>query len=323
MIGLIRVELTRYRTRRVLVLLVVVAALLTGLVAFQSAWDTRPPSAAEIATAEANANIEGARAGVESDIAQCVQDFVADADEEFAEQQCRDMFAPDNTNYLPRSELDLNGTLQGNGTGIALLVIGLLIIAASIFAGADWASGSIRNQVLFEPRRSRVWAAKTLAVSLASGLIALVLLGGFWLALYLVAADRGVPHGSAVVEDVGLHLLRAVALAIGASAGAFALTMLFRHAVATLALLFTYSVGGEILIYLLPFDGVARWSLGNNVFGWLEKYLQYADPTASCLRFGDCTGPGHISHLQSGLYLLGLLVVALVGSWIAFRRRDL
>ncbi len=323
MIGLIRVELTRYRSRRVIVLLVVAAAVLAALVAFQSAWDTRPPTAAELATAQANADIESTKAGVEADIAQCVQDYVADATPEFAEQQCRDMFAADDTVYLPRSELDLNGTLQGNGIGIALLVIGLLVIAACTFTGADWASGSIRNQVLFEPRRTRVWAAKAIAVTAASGVVALVVLGGFWAALYLVAVDRGVPHGSAVVGDVGWHLLRAVVLAMGASVGAYALTMLLRHAVATLALLFTYSVGGEILVYLLPVDGAARWSLGNNIFGWLEKYLQYVDPAAGCVRIGDCTGPEHVSHLQSGLYLLALLIVALVGSWVAFRRRDL
>lgn len=319
MIGLIRVELARYRSRRVLLLLVALAAVLGALVAFQSAWETRPPTDAEIATARANADIEATRAGVEADIAQCVKDSPLGTEASFAEQQCRDMFAPDDTVYLPRNELDLNGTLQGNGTGIALLVIGLLIVAGSIFAGSDWASGAIRNQLLFEPRRSRVWAAKTTAVALASGLVALVVLGGFWLTLYLVAADRGVPHGSAVVGGVGWHLVRAVALAMGASAGAFALTMFFRHAVATLALLFTYSIGGEILVYLLPVDGVARWSLGNNVFGWLEQHLEYVDPTAPCV-LAECTQ--HVSHLQSGLYLLGLLLVALLASVVTFRRRD-
>jgi len=321
MIRLITVELSRYASRRVLVLLVALAAVLAGLVAFQSAWETRPPNAAEIATARANADIEATRAGVEADIAQCVKDSPLGTEASFAEQQCRDMFAPDDTNYLPRSELDLNGTLQGNGTGVALLVIGLLVIGASIFAGSDWASGAIRNQILFEPRRSRVWAAKATAVSLASGAVALVVLGGFWLTLYLVAADRGIPHGSAVVGDVGWHLVRAVVLAMAASAGAFALTMFFRNAVGTLALLFTYSVGGEILVYLLPVDGIARWSPGTNVFGWLEQHLEYVDPTTRCV-LSSCAGPEHLSHLQAGLYLLALLLVALAVSWLSFRRRD-
>ncbi len=321
MIRLIGVELARYTSRRVLLLLVVLTAVLAGLVAFQSAWETRPPSAAEIATARANADIEATRAGVEADIEQCIKDSPLGTEAGFAEQQCRDMFAPADTSYLPRNELDLSGTIQGNGTGVALLVVGLLMIAASIFAGSDWASSAIRNQLLFEPRRTRLWVAKASAVSLASGAVALVALGGFWLALYLVAADRGLPHGSAVVGDVGWHLLRAVVLAVGATAGAFALTMFFRNAVATLALLFTYSIGGEILVYLLPVDGIARWSLGNNVFGWLEQHFEYVDPTARCV-LGSCGGAEHLNHLETGLYLLALLLVAVAASWAAFRRRD-
>ena len=323
MTGLLRVELTRFRCRRVIVLLVLLAAVLAALVAFQSAWETRPPSSAEVATARANAEIEAARAGVDADLAECLKDAAAGSAKSPDEQGCRDMFAANLADYLPRVSLDLTGTLKGNGSGIAVLVIGLLIVAGSMFAGGDWASGSIRNQLIFEPRRSRVWAAKTIAVAIASGLVTAIVLGGFWLALYLVAADRGVPHGSAVVGDIGWHLFRAVLLGIGAGAGAFALTTLFRSSVATLALLFTYSIGGEILIYLLPFDGVARWSLGNNVFGWLEKRLEYVDPTARCVSLGDCTGPAHISHPQAGAYLAVLLVVALACSWATFRRRDI
>ncbi len=74
---------------------------------------------------------------------------------------------------------------------------------------------------------------------------------------------------------------------MAAGLGAFALTMLFRHSVATLSLLFAYSVGGEILAVLVPVDGVGRWTLGNNVYGWLETRMEFFDPTAPCARIGD------------------------------------
>ena len=178
------------------------------------------------------------------------------------------------------------------------------------------------TQLLFEPRRARMWAAKAVAVTVASGLVAVVVIGGLWLALYLVAVDRDVPHGSAVMSDVGWHLLRAVLFCMGAALGAFALTMLFRHSVATLSLLFAYSVGGEILAVLAPFDNVGRWTLGNNVYGWLETRMKYFDPTAPCARIGECRGFQHIGHLQAGLYLGALLVIAVAVSALVFRRRD-
>jgi ABC-2 type transport system permease protein len=319
--NLIAVELTRYRTRRAVVLLVLLAALAAAFVAFQSARDTRPASRTEIATAQANADIEADKAGLRTDLAQCLKDATSAVPGVPTADECHQMFAPDTKEYLPRHPLNLLGTIKGNGVGIAILVIALLVIAGSTFGGADWSSGSMRNQVLFEPRRSRVWAAKAIAVTVSSGVVALVVLGGFWLSLYLVAVHRDVPHGSHVLHDVGLHLLRAVVLAMAAGLGAFALTTIFRTSFATLAVLFIYSVGGEIVVSLLPVDGIGRWSLGNNLYGWLETRLEFVDPGSRCLT--TCDGFEHISHLGAGTYLLAVLLVVVLASWLSFRRRDI
>lgn len=323
MSSLVRVELTRYRTRRIILLIVAGAALLSALVALKTAYDTRPPSATEIATAKAEAELEADRAGLKADLDNCIADARAGIAGARSEDQCRADFLPTLTDYYPRETLDLEGTLKGNGIGIALLVVALLIIAGSTFAGADWSSGSIRNQVLFEPRRTRVWGAKVAAVAIWSAVVSSVVLGGFWLSLFLVAADRDVPHSGGVAEDVVWHLVRAVVLATAASVGAFALTTILKHSVGTLSLLFAYSIGGELLVYLLPISGMSRWSLGNNVFGWLETRLEFFDSTSYCARMGTCEAPVHISHLDAGLYLLAVLAVAVVGSWVVFRRRDI
>jgi hypothetical protein len=319
---LLRVELARYRSRRIIALLLLLAALLAAVVAFKSAWDTRPITAQEAATARANADIAAQRSDIKADLQRCLDNPEQYLGTGTTAQDCRDNLTASARSYLPRQPLDLAGTLKGNGLGVALAVAGLLVIAATTFAGSDWASGSVVTQLLFEPRRLRVWAAKGAAVLLASGVVATITIGGFWLAMYLVAADRGVPHGSGLMSDVGWHVLRAVVFAMGAALGAFALTMLFRHSVATLALLFAYSVGGEILAFLIPVDGVGRWTLGNNVFGWLETRMEYFDPTARCAREGACSGLQHISHLEGGLYLLALLLVAVVLSVWSFSRRD-
>jgi hypothetical protein len=319
---LLRVELARYRSRRVIALLLLLAAVLAAVVALKSAWDTRAITDQEAATARANAAIAAQRSDIAADLQRCLDDPAQYLGAGTTAQDCRDTLTASPRSYLPREPLDLRGTLKGNGLGVALAVAGLLVIAATTFAGSDWASGSVVTQLLFEPRRPRVWAAKAGAVTLASGVVAVVTIGGFWLAMYLVAVDRGVPHGSGVMSDIGWHVLRAVIFAMGAALGAFALTMLFRHSVATLALLFAYSVGGEILAFLVPVDNVGRWTLGNNVFGWLETRMEYFDPTSRCAREGSCAGLQHIGHLQGGLYLLALLVVAVALSVWAFGRRD-
>jgi hypothetical protein len=322
MTRLVRVELARYRARRIIALVLLLAAVVAALVALKSAYDTRPITKQEAATAKKDADLAAQRSDIRADLEHCLADPEAYLGTGATAQDCRDNLTASPRSYLPRAPLDLSGTLKGNGLGVALTVAGLLVIAASIFAGSDWASGSMVTQLLFEPRRLRLWTAKALAVTLASGVVALVTIGGFWLALYLVAVDRDVPHGSGVMSDVGWHVLRAVLFSMGAALGAYALTMLFRHAVATLALLFVYSVGGEILAVLLPFDNLGRWTLGNNVYGWLETRMAFFDPSAPCARIGDCEGLQHIGHLQGGVYLLTLLVLAVALSLLFFRRRD-
>jgi len=322
MTNLVRVELARYRSRRIIALLLLLAALLAALVAAKSAWDTRPITEQETATAQANAAMEAERADVKADLAKCLADPENYLGTNSTAQDCRDNLMAAPQSYLPRKPLDLTRTVKGNGLGVALAVAGLLVIAASTFAGSDWASGSMVTQLLFVPSRTRMWTAKAVAVTLASGVAAVVAIGGFWLAMYLVAVSRDTPHDSAVMSDVGWHVLRAVLFAMGAALGAFALTMLFRHSVATLSLLFAYSVGGEILVVLVPVDNIGRWTLGNNVFGWLETRMEYFDPTARCARLGDCARLQHIGHPRAGAYLLALLVVAILISIFAFKRRD-
>jgi ABC-2 type transport system permease protein len=316
------VELSRFRSRRAVVLILLAGALLAVVVAGKTMWDTRPLTAADIATAQAQANIDAANPTVKNELDQCVAnpgDYLGPGG---TEEQCRIAMQPNPQAYLSRQPLSLREVLDGNGMSIALLLVGLVVIAGSTYAGADWSTGSLTNQLLYEPRRRRVWTAKALAVGLFSGLFTLVVLGGFWVALYFTAVARELPHGGAVRSDVTLAVLRVVALAIGAGVGAYALTMLFRSTVATLALLFAYSIGGEVVVSLLPNHGVARWSVGNNVSGWVQNNFHYFDPTVRC-RTGDCSQLRMLDHLDAGSFLLVLLVVAAVISLVSFSRRDI
>ena len=55
-----------------------------------------------------------------------------------------------------------------------------MIIVGTTFAGADWSSGSMSNQLLFEPRRPKVWLAKGAAVLVGTLVASAVILTAFW-----------------------------------------------------------------------------------------------------------------------------------------------
>ena len=321
---LLAVELTRFRSRRAIALLVLAAVVLAVAarrghrVEHQAAHPGRPHRRA------AQADLEGQRAEIQQEVRACraaPENFLgpsATADD------CAEALVPGPEAYYPRDPLSLRHALSTDGLGLplAMIVVSLMVIAGCTFAGADWASGSMTNQLLFVPRRTRVWLAKAGAVTLGAGAVALVAITGFWLILGLVAQSRGIDVPSSDVSHVAWHVVRATALAMGAALGAFALTMIFRHTVATLALLFVYSIGGEILVNLLPFDGAGRWSLGNNALGWLATHHRYFDASIECTPGERCSSMQTMTHLESGTFLGVLLVIAVVVSLVWFNRRD-
>jgi len=321
---LLAVELNRFRSRRAIALLMLACAVLAVVLAGVTAWNTRPLSAADRADARAQAQLEGQRSEIQQQVTACraaPRDFLGPS---ATAGECTEALVPGPEAYFPRDSLTLRSALSTDGLGLplGLVVASLMVIAGCTFAGADWSSGSMTNQLIFVPRRTRVWLAKAAAVTLGAGAVALVAIGGFWLILGLIANGRGVDVSSTEVAHVAWHVLRATALAMGAALGAFALTMIFRHTVATLALLFVYSIGGEILVNLSPFDGAARWSLGNNAMGWLATQYRYFDASIDCAPGERCSSTQTMTHLESGTFLGALLVIALVVSLVWFNRRD-
>jgi len=321
---LLSVELTRFRSRRAIVLLMLAAAVLAVVLAGVTAWNTRPLSHSDRTDATAQAELEGQKPEILQQVRACRAAPTQYLGPDATAAECQDALVPGPEAYYPRDPLSLHRALSTSGLGLplAVVVVSLMVIAGCTFVGADWASGSLTNQLLFVPRRARVWLAKAGAVMLSSGVVTLVVISAFWLILALVAQARDISVPSHDVTHVAWHVLRTTVLAMGAALGAFALTMIFRHTVATLALLFVYSIGGEILVNLLPFDGSGRWSVGNNSIGWLATHYHYFDASIDCTPGERCSSTQVMTHLESGTFLGILLVVAVVVSLLWFQRRD-
>jgi ABC-2 type transport system permease protein len=316
---LLGVELGRYASRRAVAVTLLVALALGALLVASAAWSTRPADATERAAAE-RLLAENRDAG-EADLEACLA-----APEEYlgpgATAAACETIRPQLDWFLPRDALSIEQELEDRGTVFLMLLAAVGILVGSTFAGADWASGSMSTQLLFVPRRLRVWAAKAVAVVVATAAATALLLAASWGALALVAAGRGITTPDETWLDVVRTSGRGVALVAAVTLGGFALTMLLRHTVGTLGLLFGYAVVGEGLAASLPFERMTQWSMANNVLAWLHDGTRVHDDSACDVGAAGCSGWYTLSLGHAAAYLGGLLLLAVVVSLVAFRRRD-
>lgn len=325
--NLVRAELSRFVWRRGIALVLLAGIAVVAILAVRTAWDTRPPSASEVATATATANIAAHDAQTQALVRECQKHPARFLGRGASVERCASELVPSVDSLLPRQPLSLASELNTSGARVAVLLAAAVVIAAATFAGADWQSGSMRTQLITRRRRSAVWGAKALAVAWWSALYMAVGYAIYWVILGSVAEDRGIGGtaglASSTVGSIAAMGGRAVALAAGVGLGAFALTMVLRYTVATLGLLFAYAAGGEVLLALLPLSGAGRWSVGNNLFGWLQPDFRYAEQSLRCGSVDACGRMHALGNLDAGLFLGGLLLVALVISFVAFTRRDI
>lgn len=321
---MLRVELSRFFSRRAVALLLIAAALLTALIAGTTIWNTRPVSAGDRTAAQAQVDEQVRQPEFQQEIERCRENPEDYFGPDSGVDDCERALTPRAEWYLGRAELSLDQERGNSGIGVIVLVTALMIIVGTTYAGADWASGSMSNQLLFEPRRLRVWAGKAMAATVGCLLVSAVIVAGYWLALYLVADSRGIATGSGVQEQIRWMAARGVALAGLAGLGVYALTMLLRHTVATLAVLFAYAAGGEALLAALPVDRSARWSPASNVFAWIRDGIKVYDETIVCPPGrGACEQTFTLTLVQGATYLGVLLVLTLLVSSLMFRRRDI
>ena len=316
---LLGVELGRLRSRPAVVVILLLTLLLGGLLVGSAAYDTRPVSDQERATAEQL--LERQQEASQKDFEDCLEDPASYFGGDATEADCEGTL-PTLDWFLTRAQLDLQGELDNRGTTLMVLLACVGILVGATFAGADWGSGSMSNQLLFEPRRLRVWVTKAVAVVLACTAAATVVLAAFWASMGVIASSRGIDVApetwSAILQTSG----RAACLVAGVTLGGFALTMLLRHTVGTLGLLFGYAVVGEGLAAALPVDKMSQWSMASNVMAWLHDRQEIYDESICGGSQGACT-PYYTLHLTHAAGYLGvLLLLAVLVSVFFFRRRD-
>ena len=330
-----RVELTRYRSRRAVVVLMLLTIVATALIAFALIRDTAPPGEADIARAQQMVERETNQPYTQRELQRCLdtrgfydRPGFTELSELELQERCERRVLPRVEWFLYNSQLRPGQEIDNTSLGVAGLAILAVMLGATTFAGADWNTGSITNQLLATPSRRRLWGAKALVVTAASGVFVLVTMAGWWLAILATASARDIFVGPAAMVDIWTHVLRAGILGAVAGLGAYALTMLLRSTVASLAVLAAYAIVGDFLLNVLPIADAERIAVTTNGLAWLQgtfTYYSYERCGGGAVTFSGgqgCQASVLVTQAQGGLFLGLLLVVIVAASLVRFQRRD-
>jgi len=221
------------------------------------------------------------------------------------------------------------------GVVIAISLAGavLAFILGASCGGAEWSSRSMALQLLWEPRRGRLFAIKWLALALVMVVTtALMLLVGLAFGAVTVAL-RGTPDLATGVYPAGFAAELAsgagrglVLVAVAATFG-YAVSMLIRNTGAALGAAFVYFAVFENAVRLvLENHGAEPFMLTTNVAAFLIK--DGLDVPRKIVQTTDASGTYttplmvHLSHGRSLLTVVAYLLLVTIPALWAFTRRD-
>jgi ABC-2 type transport system permease protein len=311
-IRLVRVELTRLRWRRAVLLLLALGVVATAVIFVGIVANTRSRTIDDIAADNGPQVLQ--------EVTRCVahpRQYGFRTDEPNLQTACEQRIA----GYYGASALDLVDQREsGSGPALVALLAVILLLAGTTFAGHDWNTGSMSNQLLFEPRRLRVWVAKGIAVTLVAGTVTLALLVAYWSGLWAVAAARDVPIAEHAVAAAYKQAVLGTIIVVGAAGLGFALTMLLRTTVGSLGLLLATTFLGIVMVWT-GYGGAERFMPWSNFVAFVVGgYTYYSD--ASCFSL-SCSSTAHtIGRPAGAVYFAVVLAVVAAASLLSFRSRD-
>ena len=296
-------ELLRFRSRRLVVVLLVGALVGAGVGLVIAAFQSTPPTDAELAAARARADQE---------VANClVSDWEGVAIQGSLEDFCRANFG-DASQYM-RSHLklsDLPKVLEGISsiTSILGLIVGASIVAAS------WQTGTISTILTWEPRRLKWFAARIVVIALGVLAMTLAIVAFLSAGFAVVAALRGSTAGvdGDWWTDVSSTSLRVSIIASISAVIGGAVAAVGRHTAAALGVVFVYTTVVEGLIRAFRPLWMS-WLLGDNIVTFLSWRTT---------EFGSIQGPVTFTPGHAVLVILGYTAVVLFFGFTFVRIRD-
>ncbi len=249
MTGLLRAELMRLLSRRVLKALTILALLgflVAGVVSFIVTGRNQGSGAAVA--------IDG------SAYEDCVRSFKgSDLPPEEVEQICAEATSLEDPRFL---YTDMAEIIEG----LAFLFIMLAWLLGSTSIGAEWTHRTITTLLTWDPRRVAVIGAKMVATAIVTFVWLVILEALFSLAMLPAASAHGSMEGAdaAWLADYALSCLRIAGVGVAASLFGFSLATIGRNTAAALGVGFVYLAIVESLVRGLK-PAWTPWLVGDNL----------------------------------------------------------
>ena len=324
--SLLRSEAHRFRSRRFIQLLLVLAVVGWVVATVIGLLNYGTPDDGDLADAQARLDqIVAEQQGYRDE---CLAD-PGIPDDTTPEEWCGPAPTAENFGgpeaFLDKAPFDLGDAGTGGALGVAALAAALAVAMGATWIGAEWSTRTIVALLFWVPRRLQVMGAKLVVLIAAAALFG-VLTQAAWLATAGIW-EAAVGSTEPLPEDFWGTLLqtqaRGVLLVVLAAVLAFGLTNVVRNTGAALGIAFVYTAIVENILRALR-PHWEPWLLTSNALGLVQ------DGGYTIIYWNDGPiGPDgnppeyYLGPLQAGVYLGAVAVVLAAVGALLFAKRDL
>jgi hypothetical protein len=318
--SLLRAEAHRFRARRFIQVLLLLAPVGWVFAVVIALLNVGEPTDADIAEA---------RQRIAQEVA-FQEDFRRDclAGSEVPERDCPPVLGEADfrvEDFLSKAPFDLASAGEGGAIGFGAAAAVLAFLIGATWIGAEWSTRSLVALLFWVPQRLKVMAVKLAVLVVAAALVG-VAMQALWLAMagiLTAVAGNGAALPAGFWGDLFAVQGRAVLLGVLTALAGFGLANLTRNTGAALGVGFVYFAILETAIRILR-PTWEPWLLSNNAFALIA-------PGGITVYVPGETGPGGfpqsveyvIGNLQAGL-VLGFVCAVVIGLGVVlFVRRDI
>lgn len=327
MMRLTKVELRRLYSRRLTLIALIGAVIVTGLILFGAYQQAKPLSGPQLASQRAqfdqvhqNWELNGVQ-----QFKDCVkQQAIIQKSDPKANFHCNEI-EPKWENW-GKPKVKFADLMHSNLLSWSYLIAFICFLIGAGFVAAEFSSGSMGNWLTFEPRRIRVYFSKLLAAGLGLIPATVALLGLLTAGVWMITARFGSTAGttSKMWSDLGFMAGRSIVLAVVTAVVGAAMGTLLRNTAAVIGIAMGYLVFVEA-VFRRALQDAQPWMLQINMDGWLQHGTKYYINSCTTDSQGNfsCNGIEKLLEFGHSAAYLGLLVVLVVGlSAVVFQRRD-